>query len=55
LMALLEIRSRVGSPNNKPKLNITWDRDRGKDVESTPWFRGFKGDDLLPDLPPAYR
>lgn len=30
--------------NNKPKLNITWDKDRGKDVESAPWFKVFKGD-----------
>ncbi len=30
--------------NKKPKLNITWDKDRGKDVESAPWFRVFKGD-----------
>jgi hypothetical protein len=30
--------------NKKPKLNITWDKDRGKDVESAPWFKVFKGD-----------
>jgi len=30
--------------NKKPKLNITWDKDRGKDVESPPWFKVFKGD-----------
>lgn len=29
--------------NKKPKLNITWDKDRGKDVESAPWFKAFKG------------
>lgn len=28
----------------KPKLNITWDKDRGKDVESAPWFGVFGGD-----------
>jgi len=28
----------------KPKLNITWDKDRGKDVESAPWFKVFEGD-----------
>ena len=28
----------------KPKLNITWDKDRGKDVESAPWFKVFKGE-----------
>ena len=30
--------------NKKPKLNITWDKDRGKDVESAPWFKMFNGD-----------
>ena len=30
--------------NRKPKLNITWDKDRGKDVESAPWFKVFKGE-----------
>jgi len=30
--------------NKKPKLNITWDKDRGKDVESAPWFHKFAGD-----------
>lgn len=30
--------------NKKPKLNVTWDKDRGKDVESAPWFKVFKGD-----------
>lgn len=30
--------------NKKPKLNITWDKDRGKDVESAPWFKVFQGD-----------
>jgi len=30
--------------NKKPKLNIAWDKDRGKDVESAPWFKVFKGD-----------
>ena len=30
--------------NKKPKLNITWDKDRGKDVESSPWFKVFEGD-----------
>lgn len=30
--------------NKKPKLNITWDKDRGKDVESAPWFNVFKGE-----------
>ncbi len=30
--------------NKPPKLNIKWDKDRGKDVESAPWFKVFKGD-----------
>ena len=30
--------------NKKPKLNITWDKDRGKDAESAPWFPKFKGE-----------
>lgn len=30
--------------NKKPKLNITWGKDRGKDVESAPWFKVFKGE-----------
>lgn len=30
--------------NKKPKLNITWDKDRGKDVDSAPWFAMFKGE-----------
>lgn len=30
--------------NKKPKLNIAWEKDRGKDVESAPWFHKFKGE-----------
>ena len=30
--------------NKKPKLNITWEKDRGKDVESAPWYHKFKGE-----------
>ena len=30
--------------NKKPKLNITWDKDRGKEVESAPWSKTFGGD-----------
>ncbi|AGW91528.1 hypothetical protein N234_15975 [Ralstonia pickettii DTP0602] len=30
--------------NKKPKLNINWDKDRGKDVESAPWYELFKGE-----------
>jgi len=28
----------------KPKLNINWDKDRGKDVASAPWFGVHKGE-----------
>lgn len=30
--------------NKKPKLNISWEKDRGKDVEGAPWFHLFKGE-----------
>jgi hypothetical protein len=30
--------------HKKPKLNITWDKDRGKDVDSAPWFKTFGGE-----------
>ena len=30
--------------NKKPKLNVTWDKDRGKSVESALWLKKFKGD-----------
>lgn len=30
--------------NKKPKLNIGWDKDRGKDVESAPWYPVFQGE-----------
>jgi hypothetical protein len=30
--------------NKKPQLNISWDKDRGKDVESAPWYHLFNGD-----------
>lgn len=29
--------------NKKPQINISWDKDRGTDVESSPWFSTFKG------------
>ncbi|MBR8283940.1 Eco57I restriction-modification methylase domain-containing protein [Burkholderia vietnamiensis] len=29
--------------NKKPKLNISWDKDRGRDVESAPWYEVFNG------------
>lgn len=25
--------------NKKPKLNIHWNKDRGKDVDSAPWYK----------------
>jgi hypothetical protein len=30
--------------NKKPQINIAWDKDRGKDVESAPWYHHFNGD-----------
>ena len=30
--------------NKKPQINIAWDKDRGKDVESAPWFKVFGGE-----------
>jgi hypothetical protein len=27
-----------------PKLNVKWEKDRGTDVESAPWFKVFNGD-----------
>ena len=30
--------------SKKPKLNISWDKDRGKDVASAPWFKVFEGE-----------
>lgn len=30
--------------NKKPKLNISWEKDRGKDVESASWYPVFKGE-----------
>jgi hypothetical protein len=30
--------------NKKPQINISWEKDRGKDVESAPWYHIFKGD-----------
>ena len=29
--------------NKKPQVNITWEIDRGTDVELAPWFKTFKG------------
>ena len=29
--------------NKRPQVNITWEKDRGTDVESAPWFKTFKG------------
>lgn len=30
--------------NKRPKLNITWDRDRGNDPTHTPWYNVFGGE-----------
>ncbi|WP_186266771.1 Eco57I restriction-modification methylase domain-containing protein [Burkholderia gladioli] len=30
--------------NKKPKLNISWEKDRGKDAESAPWYPVFEGE-----------
>ena len=30
--------------NKPPKLNVKWEKDRGKDVESAPWFGVFGGE-----------
>lgn len=33
-----------GAGVQRDKPNIKWDKDRGKDVESAPWYHQFKGD-----------
>jgi len=38
------MKAEVLRHSKKPKLNISWEKDRGKDVESAPWFKVFKGD-----------
>jgi len=30
--------------NRPPKLNVKWEKDRGKDVQSAPWFHLFRGE-----------
>jgi hypothetical protein len=30
--------------NKKPQINVSWDKDRGKDVESAPWYTVFGGE-----------
>ena len=30
--------------DKKPQLSVTWDKDRGKDVEAAPWFKVFRGE-----------
>ncbi len=30
--------------NKKPQINVAWEKDRGKDVESAPWYHLFDGD-----------
>ncbi len=39
-----DIAEAAGVLRDKP--NIKWNKDRGKDVESTPWFHKFKGDQI---------
>jgi hypothetical protein len=36
--------SKKGAGVLRDKPNIKWDKDRGKDVESAPWYRIFNGD-----------
>ena len=36
--------SKKGAGVLRDKPNIKWNKDRGKDVESAPWFHKFKGD-----------
>ncbi|WP_153135350.1 Eco57I restriction-modification methylase domain-containing protein [Paraburkholderia agricolaris] len=38
------IAAEVLRHNKKPRLNIAWDKDRGKDVDSAPWFKTFQGE-----------
>lgn len=37
------ITAEVLRHNKKPQINISWDKDRGKDVESAPWYKVFGG------------
>ena len=30
--------------SKNPKLNISWEKDRGRDVERASWFKVFKGE-----------
>ncbi|MEI6519803.1 MAG: N-6 DNA methylase [bacterium] len=38
------ITAQVLRLNKKPQLNISWDKDRGKDVATAPWYHLFNGD-----------
>lgn len=38
------ITAQVLRYNKKPQINIAWEKDRGKDVVSAPWFHRFQGD-----------
>lgn len=38
------VKAEVLRHNKKPTLNIKWDKDRGKDVPSAPWYHLDKGD-----------
>lgn len=37
------MQAQVLRHHKPPKLNIKWDKDRGKDVASAPWFQTFGG------------
>ena len=42
-MTVPDVRNKgAGVLHDKP--NITWNKDKGKDVESAPWYHKFKGD-----------
>lgn len=38
------IQAQVLRHNKKPQLNINWKKDRGRDVESAPWYNVFGGE-----------
>lgn len=42
-MTVGDVRKR-GAGVLRDKPNIKWNKDRGKDVESAPWYHLFKGD-----------
>jgi len=40
----LNIRPFVEAEVLRKRPNINWNKDRGKDVESAPWYKLFKGE-----------